>query len=99
MLSLECALKRSPVVRAKRKCAFQRSALPSPGAELVAACSDSPAATDDLSWPSSPRWLGQLAEVARRVFLSDPSALLKPFPLPRSTPPMPPRPPHTPRPC
>jgi hypothetical protein len=27
VFSLECALKRSPVVRAKRKCVFQRAAL------------------------------------------------------------------------
>src|ERR1700689_1452378 len=31
MLSLGCALKRSPLVRAKRKCVFQRAALRSPG--------------------------------------------------------------------
>jgi hypothetical protein len=49
VLSLECALKRSPVVRAKRKCVFQRATLRSPGSEPVAACSYRPAATDGLA--------------------------------------------------
>ena len=46
---LECALQRSPVVRAKRKCAFQPEALRSPGLELVASCFYNPAATDGLA--------------------------------------------------
>src|SRR5882762_3753908 len=38
MLSLECALKRSPVVRAKRKCIFQRAAVRSPDWKSGASC-------------------------------------------------------------
>ena len=49
VFSLECALKRSPVVRAKRKCVFQRAALRSPGSVPVASCFDNPAATDGLA--------------------------------------------------
>ncbi len=48
VFSLECALKRSPVVRAKRKCGFQRAALRSLGSEPGAACSGSSAAMDGL---------------------------------------------------
>ena len=49
VFSLECALKRSPVVRAKRKGVFQRAALRSPGSEPVASCFGNPAATDGLA--------------------------------------------------
>jgi len=46
VFSLEYALKRSPVARAKRKCVFQRAALRSSGSEPGASCFDNPAATD-----------------------------------------------------
>src|SRR5713101_284921 len=72
--SLERALKRSPVVRAKRKCAFQRAALPSPGSEPVASCFDNSAATDDLALLSSPLSPWQRAESAERFFVPTPSA-------------------------
>jgi hypothetical protein len=47
---LECALQRSPVVRAKRKCVFQPEALRSTGGlEPVASCFYNSAATDGLA--------------------------------------------------
>ncbi len=49
VFSLECALKRSPVVRAKRKCVFQRAALRSLGWKTMASSSANPGATDGLS--------------------------------------------------
>ena len=49
VFSLECARKRSPVVREKRKCVFQRAALRSLGWKTMASSSANPGATDGLS--------------------------------------------------
>src|SRR5215831_17706186 len=61
----KCALERSPVVRAKRKCAFQRAAVRLPGWGPVAACSGIPVATGDLSWLCESRWDAVLTDAAQ----------------------------------
>ena len=63
MMSVECVLKRSPVVRAKRKYAFHRAELRAHGSARPA-FPYSPAARDGLAWLFALIWLAAVGRLA-----------------------------------